>query len=309
MEPGITITLLGGFRMMTEAGESLGVPFSPRQQALLAYLLLNPSQPITRQRLAFLFWPETTEKQARTNLRHLLHRLRSQLPRLDQYLSLDDQALSWNASSPFSLDVTRFERLAGEARTSDDLRRAVDLYTGELLPDCYDDWIQPERERLAGLYLRTLERLADALETQGDEPGAIQVAQRLLQRDPLQEETYQRLMRLHARRHDPAAVIRAFEACATALRRELGIEPSEATQALFRQLTQSLPTSPETLPLRLDRRIGNLPVPLDDLIGRRAELAALEQMLAQHRLVTLTGFGGVGKTRLALELAPRVLKD
>ncbi|HLL80946.1 MAG TPA: BTAD domain-containing putative transcriptional regulator [Ktedonobacteraceae bacterium] len=123
-----------------------------RLQSLLAYLVLHRDVPQQRQRLAFLFWPDTTEAQARNNLRQLLYQLRLAFPATGM------QTLYWHSIVSFHLDVAEFEQAIAQAEDSAQgndrqalstaLEQADHLYRGELLPACYDEWILTERERL-----------------------------------------------------------------------------------------------------------------------------------------------------------------
>ena len=106
----------------------------------------------------------------------------------------------------------------------------MELYRGDLLPSCYDDWVLPERERLRQIFAKTLERLMTLLESERDYRAAIMYAQRLLRHDPLQEVTYRCLIRLHALSGDRTGAARVYHTCATVLRRELDIEPSVETR-------------------------------------------------------------------------------
>src|SRR3990172_11426330 len=137
--PLLEIQLLGDFRL-TYQNREVRQGLTARLEALLAYLLLHREAPVPRQRLAFLFWPDTTEKQAHTNLRNLLHKLRAVLPEVDRYLFIEQHALQWNLSTRFNLDVDKFSNLAGQSTSIEDLTAAVEIYSGDLMPDCYDDW-------------------------------------------------------------------------------------------------------------------------------------------------------------------------
>src|SRR5512147_3242465 len=112
--PTLRIRLLGDLDLCYDR-----VPLPPlesvRAGALLAYLLLHRQAPQPRQRLAFLLWPDSTESQARTNLRHVLHNLRRALPDLDRFLDVTPRTLQWRADAPFWLDVIAFDTAA--ART------------------------------------------------------------------------------------------------------------------------------------------------------------------------------------------------
>jgi DNA-binding SARP family transcriptional activator len=152
--PALYIHLLGDFRL-THDDRPLTSVDTPRLQSLLAYLVLHREAPQSRQHLAFLLWPDSTERQARTNLRKQVHFLRRALPQPDRFFHADAKTLHWLPDAPFTLDVADFERALDQAERADDadtvpalLEGAVDLYQGDLLPSCYDDWIFPARERL-----------------------------------------------------------------------------------------------------------------------------------------------------------------
>ena len=145
--PVLNIRLLGTFRLVY-GDQTLTSIQAARLQALLPYLLLHRDAPQSRQHIAFLLYPDSAEAQARTNLRNLIHLLRRALPDADHFLLSDAQILQWNSNSPFTLDVDEFQKAVATASSSTALREAVNLYGGELLPGCYDDWILPERERL-----------------------------------------------------------------------------------------------------------------------------------------------------------------
>src|SRR5260221_10635381 len=204
--PPLRIRLLGELDLRSD-----GVPLPPLESAragsLLAYLLLHRAAPQPRQHLAFLLWPDSTEPQARTNLRHVLHNLRRALPECDRFLDIQPRTLQWQTDALFWLDVAAFEEClarpspavpggaAGGGLTG--LREAVELYTEDLLTTCYDEWLLGERERLRQRYLAALDQLVANLAALGDHSPAILYAERLLRHDPLHEETYRRLMRLH----------------------------------------------------------------------------------------------------------------
>src|SRR5512137_1701578 len=105
----LRIQFLGSFQVITHDKSLARLP-SERLQALLAYLVLHRDQTLSRQQLAVTFWPDTTDAQARTNLRTLLTRLREALPDADQILAVDAQTVQWRNDSPFTLDVLEFEQ-------------------------------------------------------------------------------------------------------------------------------------------------------------------------------------------------------
>ena len=249
----LEIQLLGAFRL-THANEPVTTLSAERVQMLLAYLLLHRQAPQPRHHLAFLLWPDASEGQARTNLRNLLHSLRNALPAAETFLETTNLTVQWRLDAPYRLDVADFETafsaaMSGgdEATTQRYLIEAIDLYTGDLLPSNYDDWLMPLREELRGRFGQALQRLIDLLENRGDYPSAIRYTMRLLHQDLLNEATYVQLMRLHARSGDRASVRRVYDQCVAALERELEVEPSPTTTAAYQQLLRlEAPVKPLT---------------------------------------------------------------
>lgn len=300
------IELLGSFQI--NAGtQPVTTLNTSRLQALLSYLLLRSGIAQSRQQLAFLFWPDSTDEQARTNLRTLLHRLRTAMPQADKFLTVDQQTVEWQADAPFTLDVADFETALAEAGRAEQvgnregmcaaLERAVRLYKGDLLPDCYDEWILPERERFKQLAINALERLMKQMEDNRDYSAAISFGRQLLRFDPLHEHAYLGLMRLYAAQGDRPGALRIYHACSTALRDELGAEPGAAIVTAYEQLLSS------NEPLQV-------PVPVTGsevtLVGRNPEWARLQAawqgtVKGRPRMVILSGEAGIGKTRLAEE--------
>ncbi len=314
MIPALHIRLLGEFLLLSDETLVTSVDL-PRLQSLLAYLVLHQGTPQSRSRLAYLFWPDTTDAQALSNLRTVVHRLRQTLPNADGFLQVDRQSLQWqprSAEAPWVLDIQEFEDALVRAeqaeqaqdatKTRQALERAVSLYQGELLPSCYDEWILPERDRLRQAFLRALERLIVLLEREHDYEPAIGMAQRLLRHDPLHEPTYRQLMRLYAARGNRAAALRVYHTCTSVLERELGTEPSRATREVYERLmhVEGKVASQVALP-QASKLVGT------PLVGRRREWVQLQAAWRQTssrgaHLVLLTGEGGIGKTRLAEEL-------
>jgi len=307
------IQLLGEFLLVADGKPVISID-KPRLQSLLAYLVLHRDAPQSRSHLAYLFWPESTDAVAHSNLRTLVHRLRQALPNADTFLHSDRHGLQWRPSTqdaPWTLDVLDFERALAEAKQAEHssdlaaerraLELAVALYRGDLLPSCYDEWILPERDRLRQEFLVSLERLIVVLEQERDYQGAIRAAQRLLRHDPLHETTYRHLMGLFALSGNRAAALRTYHTCATVLGRELSVEPSYATREVYEQITQA--KEPERVyPAPRPALVAGAP-----LIGRAQEWRLLQEawggaVAGQPQLLVLSGEAGIGKTRLAEEL-------
>jgi DNA-binding SARP family transcriptional activator len=297
--------LLGGFAIGVGDGP-LAAFGTPRIQSLLAYLLLHRQTPQSRQHLAFMLWPDSTETQARANLRNLVHGLQHGLPHVGKRLEMGTGTLGWRHDATMEVDVADFEaavNAADTARRSADttgaqaqLEAAVSIYRGELLPGFYDDWIVTERDRLDSLARHALDVLVDLLEAQRDYARAIVHAERLLQQDRLNETTYRRLMRLHVLSGDHAGARRVYQACVDVLRRELGEEPGGATREAY-AVAQREVEDP--------RPAGDQPSRWP-LVGRQPEWASVRKYFqagnSGTRLLLIVGEAGVGKTRLTEEL-------
>lgn len=316
MIPALHVRLLGGFYVAYD-GRPVTTLNAARLQSVLAYLILHRQTPQSRRYLAFLFWPDSTEAQAHVNLRNILHRLHHALPEADHVLRVDSQTVQWQPDIPICLDVADFETaiigadqteaMRDSAALQAALERAVSLYQGDLLPDCYDDWILPERERWREMMLGALARLIILSESRFDYRTAIHYAQQLLRHDPLQEATYRHLMRLYALSGDRVNALRTYQTCVAVLEQELAVEPSLATLEAYEQLWSNRPPPVSIPENEVLSPSTNLPFQLTSFIGREREIVEVKRLLTGTRLLTLTGPGGGGKTRLALEVANTLL--
>jgi predicted ATPase/DNA-binding SARP family transcriptional activator len=286
----LRLHVLGPFRVESATGPLL-LP-ARKDQSLLAYLVLHP-QPSghTREKLATLLWGDSPEAQARGSLRTALKNLRQHL---GMYLVLADrETVKINPAFPLWVDARDFEAHVSSAPQS-----AVALYRGELLADLYDDWILPEREHYRELYLNALLQLTQAARAASEYERAIEYAHKALAADPANERAHQHLMFCNLALGDRRAALKQYDTCVRALQTELAVEPARETTALYQWIKQA-----RSERASLAAQITNLPIPLSSFIGRKKEVTQLKERITVTRLLTLSGAGGSGKTRLAIQVA------
>jgi DNA-binding SARP family transcriptional activator len=249
-------------------------------QELLCYLLLHIGELHSRETLAALFWPDCTNVKSKKYLRQALWQLKTSLKSgLDdsnpEILLTDSKSVHLTHEEPVWVDVAAFEKACNQAKglsweqfdasTVNELHRAVELYRGDLLEGCYQDWCLYERERLQDCYLCLLDKLICYWLNHNDYPRAIEYGEHVLRRNRAHERTHRQLMHLHYENGDRTAALYQYERCAAALRDELGVEPSHQTKRLFEQLRAdqvepanqiSLSSQPKSSPDYLNAR-GN----------------------------------------------------
>lgn len=316
----LQVRLLGQFDVRLD-GAPVEIPSRPAQ-SLLAYLLLTAGTPHRREHLAGLFWPDTIEANARSNLRHALWRLRGAIGG-DRYLLADTLTVTFNPDSGYWLDTEVIEQEFSGDWPTDELVETVSVYNGDLLPGFYGDWVTLERERLQSAFERQMQRLLDRLTSERRWNDALTWGERWIALGGAPEPAYRALMTAYAGIGDMAGLATTYQRCADSLRDELGVEPSAQTRALFEQLSRG-GTLPSTLPLATPAQaaapvrpaeaipvtpavapLHNLPAQTTPFIGRDETLAEITRLLENPscRLITFTGPGGIGKTRLALQAA------
>ncbi|HEX5915697.1 MAG TPA: BTAD domain-containing putative transcriptional regulator, partial [Rubrobacter sp.] len=191
-------------------------------------------------------------------------------------------------------------------------RAAIELYPGELLPeDRYEEWAESRRQELRQIFLSLLVELAGLYEERGAEgelASAVQALQRVLLEEPTNEEAHAGLMRLYASSGRSGEALRQYERLSEALSSELGAEPSASTHALSEEIAAGRFPADAAQPASLSPEetagVGthNLPAQRTAFVGREREMLEVKRALAMTHLFTLTGVGGSGKTRLALEV-------
>jgi predicted ATPase/DNA-binding SARP family transcriptional activator len=303
---GIEFRVLGPVEAWRN-GERLALG-GPRQQALLAMLLLEAPRPVSIDRLVSELWADEPPDGADVTIRSYVSRLRSSLG--------DGVAISAVAAgyaldvAPDAIDARRFERLiatdasrpaggADRRRSRDRLAAALELWVGTpfaQLPQI--GALRIEAERLAELRLQALGRRIDADLEMGLSDALVPELEGLLRDHPFRERFWAQLMLALYRANRQADALAAYHRARTALDEHLGIEPGDELVSLQAAILRH--EVPEVAP---PTQRHNLPAPIATFVGREAELLRVQGLVRSNRLVTLTGVGGVGKTRLAVEAA------
>jgi len=313
----LALYLFGPFQALRD-GQEIADFATDKVRALLAYLAVESGRPHRRDALTGLLWPNLPQKRARQSLRQTLLRLRRALQDCDplpSWLLLQQEQIQFPADDTVWLDVAAFttsldacrfhtHRAIGGCRPClERLEQAVALYRGDFLdqfflPDSapFEEWALLWRDRLRQQAMEALATLATYYERRADYAQAQRYGRQQVELEPWCEEGHQQLMRLLALSGKRSAALAQYKACRQALAEMLDVEPSPVTIALHDQIRAGRPFSrppPHNTILA--------PTPF---VGREKELADLAGLLAQPdtRLVTLVGPGGVGKSRLALQL-------
>jgi len=310
----LRVRLLGGFKASVGPRAVEGDAWRLKKAAGLVKLLaLAPGHRLHREQAMDALWPDLGKKAASNNLRQALHAARKALDPTagSRYLASQEESLALCPSGDVWVDVDAFEEAATTARRSHDpasYRAAIDLYAGELLPDDrFEEWAEERRGELRRLYLALLVEVAGLYEIRGEHEPTIEALQKAVAEEPTLEEAHAGLMRLYAHLGQEREVLSQYERLRGILSRELGTEPSTATRRLREQVADGRLTpmqlvgTPQGKPL--DPTTHNLPSLRDSFVGRERERLEIKRALAMTRILTLTGTGGSGKTRVAVELA------
>jgi len=260
-----------------------------------------------------LLWPDLGRKAASNNLRPVLHAARKILDpaKGSRYLASQDESLVLCPGGQLWVDVEAFAEAGFSARRSQDpaaYRAAIELYAGELLPDDrYEEWAENRRGELRRLYIELLVDLSGLYEERGQYGQAAERLQRALSEEPANEEAHAGLIRLYALSGRQGEALTQYERLRETLSGELGTEPGATTRVLrdeiaagrFQPTRRAAPRQEE--PSHSVKH--NLPASRTNFVGREREMVEVRRMLAMTGHLTLTGTGGCGKTRLALEVA------
>ena len=341
----LSIDLLGSPRIIWQE-QPLVLP--RRQLRALLYRLAAAAEPLAREQLCFLLWPDSPEAAARRNLVVLLNHLRRALPREDVVLTTTDAVgLDRSIAGCDALELAEALTEATAAGSLERLATAVERWRGPFLdgftlPDAgeFEAWLLRERESWQRRYLDALTTLIQGFTTQGAYPAAIAAAHRYLEADETAESVHRQLIALYALTGDRATALRQYERCSVVLDRELGVEPDSETRAVYKAIRDARTLSPAKpprlpagaaaedtappaegtasaraaepavppVPPAARPQPAALPAPATPLLGRDTALSLARTALLEQgvRLLTVSGPGGTGKTRLAIEVARRL---
>lgn len=230
--PVARLILLGQFALMSADGEVIQVP-TRKNRKMLAILATSNVHHATRERICALLWGERDDEHARSSLRQSLAVLRKELGRLtDSILETNHEIIGFRRDS-MSCDIVEFMKCS-QISDVPSLKKATLLYQGEFLSDIgadntiFEDWLASERRHFSDRAINMFEKLAflEKGET------AIAIAKRLVELDPLRENSHRLLMNAYANYHENGLALRQYENCRNLLLKELGVEPAQKTQEL-----------------------------------------------------------------------------
>jgi len=310
--PPLKIELFG--RMEAEIhGRVLPRMRSRKELWLLALLALESGRDVSRVWLSQTLWPSPDYSTDLAN-----NYLRRSLMELRKALGEEAGRLQSGSSRSVSLDLTGVyvDALVFDAaiarRDPASLEEAVECYSGPLLTECTEGWVAPLRERYAQAYGRVLEELSARALAVGNYEDAERYLRRAVAAEPLSEPARRSLMETLRRAGDLSGALRIYHELEDLLRRE-NATPSEDTVRIFRRIAgearQSATVSHEAAPAARPAVSGYIPSPVTELVGREKDIVEVKAALGAARLVTLIGTGGVGKTRMVLQVADEVREE
>jgi len=309
------VRLFGEFYIEDDAGQAVKLT-TRKSQLLLAYLLLYIGQPQSREKLIDLFWPESDVNKGKASVRQAIYALRKTLDdknAAESHIITDQQNVLVREDEKFNVDAVRFEQFIKEAQRQDEkielLEAACELYGGQLLQGCYDDWCFNLQEHYRGLYIQSLNQLIEHFREAGQYERAIDWAEQSLSADPLQEEIHRSLMLLYLAARNRAAAIKQYHECERVLDSELGVPPLPETTQLYEEIQRRSASeqienlASTSFPSALEKLELGAP-----FVGRLRELGIFvqawdEALNGRGGAVMISGEAGVGKSRLIDECA------
>jgi predicted ATPase len=311
MSSSLEIRLLGPFKVFVE-GRPAEVT-GPRRRALLALLALRGGRMVPVEALVDALWGAEVPVAPRNAVQHHVSRLRAALGAESIVAAPDGYALAGA-----TVDALQFDELLARARSArrvgdagqvgDLVARALALWRGRPLQGLPDSrWVGAEAARLEALRIDALEEQFEAALALGEHTEVVGRIRPVLEEHPFRERLWGQLMLALYRSGRQAEALEAFGRARRVLAEQLGIEPGPGLQRLQAAILAHDPAV-ASIPAAVVPR-GRLPAPVTSFVGREQALAEATESVGRHRLVTLVGPPGVGKSRLALEVARAVEHD
>lgn len=316
----LSLSFLGSFQA-TVNSDLIPDSRSKKIEALLIYLAMESRTAHRRETLVGLFFPDLPDETARTNLRQTLTRLRKAIKDKEAdppFLLISRETTQFNQSSRTTFDIRQFDALLQgcerhirqlSSRCADCIARlesAITLYRGPFLDGffledsvAFDEWMLVYRERYHQLAVSALQAVSDYYERRGTYETAQKYVERLLEIEPWDEGAQRQYLRVLAYQGKRNIALAKFEQFSQRLYDELGVEPMQETVALRQQIAGMSEKRPFSLPQREHQLVGRL---------NSQELIFEQLVNPETRLITLVGHGGIGKTRLSLEVGWRTVE-
>ncbi len=312
--PTLLLRLLGTFQVEID-GQPLNGFATDKARALLAYLAVERRQPQRRESLSALLWPEQNDERARQSLRQALSHIKQALGG-GEFLLVNSQEIQIHPQASLWTDIGEAETLINACnqhrhRSIDHclacIQRQKDLlglYKGDFLAgfpsrnsNTFEEWVILTRERLHQNAMNAHIILAELAERQLDLPTALYHAREQIRLEPWREEAHRQAMRLYNLGGERSKALSQYQTCRRILKDELGVEPTDETTDIYEAIRNA------TIPHR--KNIPKPPEPLTPFVGRINEQVEITDQLADPdcRLITILGMGGIGKSRIALQVA------
>ncbi len=304
MSAPLTLRLFGPMLILVN-GEPLPRMRSRKARWLIALLALRGGEPVVREWVAGRLWPDVDASLALANLRPLVSEMRRALGDQAARLRTPDRKTIQLDLEGADADVVEFDA----AIRASDLQRATELYGGPLLEDCAEEWVTQERASRERACLSALRGRAVGELSAGRAGAAVAICRRAVEIAPREDGPRRDLMEALQRTGDTNAALQTYREFAQLLRSRFGGTPDPKTTDLYVRLRSE--AGAKQAPERAERSVsvGNVPHELSPLVGREDEIAEIAGRVRRHRLTTLTGPGGIGKTRLALAVARGAVEE
>jgi len=308
-----SIQLFGGLRV-TGPGVDVSRFPTKRSALILARLALSRNGTASRDDLADILWPDDFLDSTRVRLRQELNRLRETLGPATEIIEADRSWIKLDFEKVV-VDAREFERLLSRGQDREHLARAVANYEGPLLPEQSEEWVLSQRQEYQGKFLTALNSLTEELLNEGEQREALTTAMRAIRSDPYHEASRFLALRTMQAIGDTAGALRIYSEYEKAILKEFGTSPSDRIKSLASSIRKEASKEKGSAPVEQQTQHPSvepsapLPTYLDSIIGRGSEIAALQEWLVAPngpRLITMSGPGGVGKTRLAITAASSV---